>query len=109
MVDSLSKHYLVRVIDMDKDTMSQVKYAVRIEDGETKTKEILEWCDVILAKCSTFANEAITYFMNNKPIMFYGTTIAATAALLNLEIFCPESHWFKLHNTITYSILVIFG
>jgi len=92
LLDSLAKHYQVRVLDMAEDTIGQVKYGITIEDGESQTDEVLAWCDVILATGSTLANETITYFMDKKPVVFYGTTVAAVASLMNLERFCPCSH-----------------
>lgn len=91
-LDNLSKHYRVRVVDMGEDTVGQVKYGVKIEDGEKDIEEVLKWCDVILATGSTLSNETITHFMNDKPVVFYGTTVAATASLMKLERFCPSSH-----------------
>ncbi|XMB67283.1 DUF364 domain-containing protein [Mycoplasmatota bacterium zrk1] len=92
LLDSLSKHFIVRVLDMAEDTIGQIKYGVEIEDGESKTDEVLAWCDVILATGSTLANETITFFLDKKPVIFYGTTAAAAASLMNLERFCPCSH-----------------
>ena len=92
LLDHLSKHYDIRALDMDEETIGQMKYGVEIENGETKTEEVLDWCDVILATGSTLANDTMTNFINDKPVIFFGTTGAAVTELMGLERFCPCSH-----------------
>lgn len=91
MLDRLSKSFEVRVVDLDKNNINTMKYGVMVEDGEKDTKDLLEWCDVILATGSTIANKTITsLFVDDKPTIF-GTTLAGAAALMGLERFCPCS------------------
>jgi len=92
LLDSLSKYYPVRALDMAEDTIGKIKYGIEVEDGEIKTAEVITWCDVILATGSTLANKTLTQFIGEKPVVFYGTTVAAVAKIMNLERFCPCSH-----------------
>lgn len=92
MLDRLSKSFKVRVVDLDKDNINTVKYGVMVEDGMEDTEELLKWCDVIVATGSTIANNTITsFFVDDKPTIFFGTTLAGTAALMGLERFCACS------------------
>lgn len=92
LLNHLAPHYDIRVLDMDADAIGKEKYGVLIENSEEQIDEVLAWCDLILATGSTVTNGTINYFMGSKPVVFYGTTIAATAALFGLERFCPCSH-----------------
>ncbi|MVX63407.1 hypothetical protein GKZ28_06830 [Clostridium chromiireducens] len=92
MLDRLSKSFKVRVIDLDKNNINTVKYGVLVEDGEKDIKDLLTWCDVIVATGSTIANSTITsLFVDDKPTIFFGTTLAGAAAIMGLERFCPCS------------------
>ncbi|AFA47286.1 Rossmann-like domain-containing protein [Acetobacterium woodii] len=88
-LERLALHFSVRVLDMDKDRIDTIKFGVRIEDGEKDMADVLDWCDLIFATGSTVANGTITNFTNrDKPIIFYGTTIAGAASLLGFERYC---------------------
>lgn len=92
MLDRLRKSFKVRVVDLDKDNINTVKYGVMVEDGMKDTEDLLKWCDVIVATGSTIANNTITsFFVDNKPTIFFGTTLAGTAELMGLERFCACS------------------
>lgn len=92
MLDRLGKSFNVRVVDLDKNNINTVRYEVLVEDGETYTEDLLKWCDVIIATGSTIANNTITsLFVDNKPTIFFGTTLAGAAALMGLERYCPCS------------------
>lgn len=88
MLERLSKYFQVRVVDLDIDKIGKVKFGVEIENAEEKTEEVLNWCELIVATGSTIANSTITKFLNDKPVVFYGTTIAGAASLMNLNRFC---------------------
>ena len=88
MLQRLSENFQVRVVDIDRDNIGKTKFCVRIEDGESMTEDLLKWCDIALATGSTIVNSTIINFLRSKPIIFYGTTIAGTAALMNLNRFC---------------------
>lgn len=92
MLDRLSKSFKVRVVDLDKNNINTMKYGIMVEDGENDTEDLLKWCDVILATGSTIANKTITsLFVDDKPTIFFGTTLAGAAAIMGLERFCPCS------------------
>lgn len=88
-LEELSKEFKVRVLDLDTDRFGTEKFGVKIEDGEKDLQEVLNWCDLIFATGSTLANGSIVTFINaEKPAVFYGTTVAGAAHLLNLNRFC---------------------
>ena len=92
MLDRLRKSFNVRVVDLDKNNINTVKYGILVEDGEKDTVDLLKWCDVIVATGSTVANNTITsLFVDDKPTIFFGTTLAGAASLMELERFCPCS------------------
>ncbi len=92
MLDRLSKSFKVRVVDLDKNNINTVKYGVLVENGEKDIKDLLTWCDVIVATGSTIVNSTITsLFVDDKPTIFFGTTLAGAAAIMGLERFCPCS------------------
>jgi hypothetical protein len=57
--------------------------------GPDMTKENLEWCDLALVTGSTLANASIMELLSEKPTIFFGVTVAAAAAMLDLNRFCP--------------------
>jgi hypothetical protein len=92
MVEKLAQHFEIRVFDLDPENIGQNKYGVTIENGERDLAEVDDWCDLFLATGSTAANGSIDPFLKlKKPVLFYGTTIAAVADILCLERFCPLS------------------
>jgi ABC-type phosphate/phosphonate transport system ATPase subunit len=91
MLEKLSKSFHVRIVDLDINNINTVKYGVLVENGYKHTEDLLEWCDIILAIGSTVANNTITSLFVDKPIAFFGTTLAGTAELMGLERFCPCS------------------
>ncbi|GAB6905636.1 conserved hypothetical protein [Desulfosarcina cetonica] len=83
----------VRVTDLDRDNIGKKKYGIFIWDGKTMEEEIFKASDVLLATGSTIVNnslEKLTIYAEkyNKPIYFYGTTIAGPAVILNLKRLC---------------------
>lgn len=90
MVEQLSRNFSVRVFDLDPDNVGKDKYGVSIESGEQDLKDIEDWCDLFLVTGSTVVNGTLDSFLNReKPILFYGTSVAGTAGLLGLDRFCP--------------------
>lgn len=88
-IDSLKEDFNVRVLDLNPENIGKEKYKVLIEDGTLKKDEVLYWADVILATGSTVANGTIVDFLNlNKPVFFYGTTVAGVAYLEDLKRLC---------------------
>jgi len=92
MVEKLAQHFEIRVFDLDPENIGQEKYGVTIENGECDLSAVEKWCDLFLATGSTVVNGSIDPFLKvKKPILFYGTTVAALAELLSLKRFCPVS------------------
>jgi len=91
MVEALAAQFEIRVVDLDPDNVGQKKCGVLIEDA-AHTKEILSWADVILATGTTVVNNTITPLLIEKPIIFYGVTIAGVAYLKGYEQYCFCSH-----------------
>ena len=87
MVESLAKSFDIKVTDMDYANINSEKFGVIIQSPE-KTKEHLDWCDLIVVTGSTIVNDTINDFLINKPVIFYGVTISGAAKVLGLENFC---------------------
>ncbi len=87
MVESLSKNFEIKVTDMDAANIGKEKSGVIIQSPE-KSKEHLDWCDIVVSTGSTINNKTITNFLIQKPVIFYGVTISGAAKILGLEQFC---------------------
>ena len=91
IVEALAAQFEIRVVDLDPDNLGQKKCGVLIEDA-AHTKEILSWADVILATGTTVVNNTLTSLLIEKPIIFYGVTIAGVAYLKGYEQYCFCGH-----------------
>lgn len=83
----------VRVTDMDNENVGRNYHGIIVE-SHLKNKEVIEWCDLILATGSTVVNNTlqdILKWASNKPAYFYGVTIAALAYEFNLRRLCFNS------------------
>ncbi len=90
MVESLAANFSLRVIDLDLDNIGTEKFNVTIE-GPEKTQDATQWADLLLVTGTTLVNGTITEFVGEKPVLFYGTTIAGAAYLMNWDRFCYSS------------------
>ena len=90
MVENLFSIHPLRVLDMDPDNIGENKFGVTIESAE-KTEYAIHWADLLLVTGTTLANGSITSLLGEKPVIFYGTTIAGAAHLMGWERFCPCS------------------
>ena len=88
MINSLSRSFELKVIDLDEDNINKEKYGLTI-NGPDKTGGIVSWADIILATGSTSVNATIERFTRNKPVIFYGVSIAAIAKIYGYERYCP--------------------
>ncbi|MGD9115764.1 MAG: DUF364 domain-containing protein [Dehalococcoidia bacterium] len=88
MVEALAPHFEMRVTDMDAKNIGQEKFGVVIDDP-ARTKENLDWGDIVLVTGTTIVNDTIDQFLVGKPVVFYGVTIAGAAELEGLQRFCP--------------------
>jgi hypothetical protein len=87
LVESLARRFEIRVTDMDHANIDTVKYGVTIQSPQ-KTREHVDWCDLIVATGSTIVNDTISDFLVGKPAIFYGITISGAAKILGLENYC---------------------
>ena len=91
-LEILSSKYSLRVIDMDLDNIGSDVAGVIVEPPEM-TDDAIKWCDLIFATGSTIVNGTITNFLKqNKPVLFYGVTISASAQILGLNKYCQCGH-----------------
>jgi len=91
-LEILSSNRSVRVVDLDQDNIGRKVSGVVIEPPKM-TVEVITWCDLIFATGSTVVNGTITDFLNkDRPVLFYGVTISATAKILNLNTYCHCGH-----------------
>jgi uncharacterized protein (DUF4213/DUF364 family) len=91
IVEVLSPRFELKVTDLDQGNIGTEKFGVMIQ-GPDKTPENLEWCDMALVTGTTVANDTIDQFRVDKPVVFYGITIAGTAKLLGLNHWCRFGH-----------------
>jgi len=89
MLESLAPSFPMRVIDMDPDNIGAQKFQVAIE-GPWATQEAIDWADLLFVTGTTLVNDTIGQFLNHKPVLFYGTTIAGAAHLMGWDRFCAK-------------------
>ncbi len=89
MVESLASYFPLRVVDMDPANIGTRKFRVAIEDPKV-TKEAVQWADLLLVTGTTLVNGTISDFLESKPVIFYGTTIAGAAYLMGWNRFCAK-------------------
>nr|MBC8362442.1 hypothetical protein [Candidatus Desulfatibia profunda] len=89
MVENLAKEFDYRILDLDPDNIGSRKYGALIEGPETAA-DAVGWADLLLVTGTILVNATITDFLTKKPILFYGTTIAGAAHLMNWDRFCAK-------------------
>lgn len=87
MVESLAPAFPFRVMDLDTDNIGATRFNTLIE-GPEATDEIIRWADLLLVTGTTLVNGTIAPFLGEKPVLFYGTTIAGAAHLMGWDRFC---------------------
>ncbi|OBQ56848.1 Rossmann-like domain-containing protein [Halodesulfovibrio spirochaetisodalis] len=90
MAEALHPHFPLRLVDLDPQNIGQVKRGVLIE-GKEHTSDAINWAELLLVTGTTLANNSIDLFLTDKPVIFYGTTIAGAASYMDWERFCPMS------------------
>ena len=83
----------VIVSDLNEENVGKVKHGAKIIHGNDN-EFLIENSDVVLVTGSTIVNGTFDEIFKlgqryGKRLIFYGTTIAGVAKLLNLERFCP--------------------
>ncbi|MBW1997678.1 MAG: hypothetical protein JRJ29_06905 [Deltaproteobacteria bacterium] len=89
-VELLAKTFEYRVLDLDPDNIGTVKFGVLVE-GPDSTADAVAWADLLLVTGTTLVNGTIQDFLHIKPLLFYGTTIAGAAYLMDWDRFCAKS------------------
>jgi uncharacterized protein (DUF4213/DUF364 family) len=89
---ALAPLYHTRVIDLDKANIGKNVSGVIIESPD-RTQKAIAASDMILATGSCLVNGTIADFLNkDKPVIFFGVTIAGAAKILNLKTYCQCGH-----------------
>ncbi len=92
MAEALSLRFALRIVDLDRENEGKEFNHSGVETGPYSIKELEKWGDLFLVTGSTIVNGTIDQFLDtSNPVLFFGTTIAAPAALLNLKRFCSRS------------------
>jgi hypothetical protein len=92
MADVLSKKYELRVFDLDEDNIGKNKFGITVENGMCDLEEVEGWADMFLVTGSTLCNGSIINFLPvQKPVVYFGITVAGAASLLGWKRFCPQS------------------
>jgi len=90
MIQALAPVFPLRVLDLDPENMGTEKFGITVE-GPGKTAEAVAWADLLLVTGTVLVNGTIDAFLTEKPVIFYGTTIAGAAALMGWQRFCDQS------------------
>jgi hypothetical protein len=90
MVETLADRFPVRVLDMDVDNIGEDRFGVMIESPKA-CREVITWADLLLVTGTTLVNGTLPEFLVEKPVVFYGTTIAGAAYLMGWNRFCDRS------------------
>lgn len=89
MVEALAAAFPLRVLDLDPDNVGTKKRGVLIEGADTQ-EDVIAWADLLLVTGTTLVNDTVGEFLRDKPVLFYGSTIAGAAALMGWERFCGQ-------------------
>ena len=86
----------IRVLDHDVELVGRTLHGVRIKDGNAPDSigTDVRWCDLMLVTGSSVVNGTLDELLRHsqdasKPLVFFGNTIAAVAAIADLERLCP--------------------
>ncbi|GAB6036201.1 DUF364 domain-containing protein [Fundidesulfovibrio butyratiphilus] len=90
IIEALSQRFPLKVLDLDPDNIGTVRHGAEIL-GPEHTDETLAWAELLVVTGSTLANDTIGRFLVGRPVIFYGTTVAAGAALMGWERFCARA------------------
>lgn len=91
MVDYLARHYPIRVTDLDPDNLGRRKYGVIIEHADN-TAEAIAWSNIVLATGSTMVNNTYESILRDKPVIFYGVTVAGVSYFTGCHQYCFCGH-----------------
>lgn len=91
MIKILSDRFDMRIVDLDKDNIGTVKCGIPVE-GPSQTTKVIEDVNLLVVTGSTIVNDSIgDFLLEDKPTIFFGTTVAAAADMMGWERFCCQS------------------
>ncbi|MBS3757293.1 MAG: hypothetical protein KGY61_01370 [Desulfobacterales bacterium] len=90
MAENLAAHFPLRIVDMDPENIGTSPNRVEIESPEA-TRAVVEWAELLCVTGTTVVNDTVGPFLGDKPVVFYGTTVAGAAYLMHWQRFCQES------------------
>lgn len=90
MLENLTAQFSrVRVLDLNPDNIGQLRFGITVGHGIDDKDQWIDWADLILCTGSAICNGTLgEYFGIGKPTLFYGTTLAGIASLLNIKRLC---------------------
>ncbi|SFR08652.1 Rossmann-like domain-containing protein [Desulfoscipio geothermicus] len=91
MVDNLARHFPIRVTDLDPENVGRYKYGVLVEHVDN-TEEVLNWSNIVFATGSTLVNNTYKSILKEKPVVFYGVTVAGIAYFTGCQKYCHCGH-----------------
>lgn len=84
----------INISDLNSNNIGEVRYGVKVMDGMSDTKKLIDFADVLLITGSILSNGTYKNILNeidDKPYYFFGTTCAALANVNNINRLCPLS------------------
>ena len=91
LLEHLSAAFRLRAVDLNPEHIGQTRHEILIEDGNSDAvqQELCSWADLILCTGSTVCNGTIiNYLPLRSKILFYGTSLAGAAKLMDLPRLC---------------------
>lgn len=86
IIDNIKDFFETRVLDLNPEFVDTIQYNVKIEDGIRDYEDVISWADLVICTGSTLCNNSIINFLSlNKPVYYYGTTIAGASNILGLK------------------------
>ena len=90
IMKALVDNFQVRVLDLNPNHIGKIYNNVVVEDGTSAFADASWWADIALCSGSALSDGTIVDYMNMpKDIIYYGTTIAGCARILQLRRLCP--------------------
>jgi len=91
LAETLASLGELQVVDRDVKNIGQIRAGTIIRDP-AETEEALRAAGCVFVTGSTVVNGTIVHFLDRAlPTVFYGVTIAAPAAVLGLNRYCPTA------------------
>jgi hypothetical protein len=84
----------IRITDLNRNNVGSLRHGVKVLDGLTDTKELVEFADVLLITGSILANgtdRSVLDELENKQFYLFGTTCAGLAHFNNIQRLCSMS------------------